>query len=151
MISPRFHSAAFLVHQSGLWEAIRMACRHFSFFCVSTQFVMLCVSIFHHLLKRFSLCVQSNFSSSSWLAVLCASSSNEILLSWSYSSFVLSSSCASSLISSSRMPFLPNSFLCLNDETNHSALGSAEQIFVIFRCIPCSRTVCYCWRDKSVE
>ena len=41
MMSPGFHSAAFLVHLSGLWVAIRRACRHFSFFCVSTQFVML--------------------------------------------------------------------------------------------------------------
>ena len=38
-----------------LWVAIRRACRHFCFCCVSTQFVMLCVSIF----SRFSLCTQS--------------------------------------------------------------------------------------------
>ena len=41
MISPRFHLAAFLVRLSGIWVAIRKACCHFSFFCVSTQFVFL--------------------------------------------------------------------------------------------------------------
>ena len=40
--------------------------------------------------------IQSS-NSSSWLDVLSASSSSEILLPWPYSSFVLSSSCASSL------------------------------------------------------
>ena len=46
MTSPGFHSAAFPVHLSGLWVAMRRACRHVSFFCVSTQVVTLCVSIF---------------------------------------------------------------------------------------------------------
>ena len=46
LLSPGFHSAAFLVHLSWNFVAIRIACRHFSFFCVSTQFVMPYVSIF---------------------------------------------------------------------------------------------------------
>ena len=39
-----------------VWVAIRRAFRHFSFFCVSTQFVMFNVSIFHQFLWRFSVC-----------------------------------------------------------------------------------------------
>ena len=55
MISPEFHSAAFLVLLSGLWVAIGMARRHFSCFCVFTQFVMLCVSIFFVSFSRATL------------------------------------------------------------------------------------------------
>ena len=62
MISPGFHSTAFLLHLSGLWVAIQRACRHFSSLRVSTLFVMLCVNIFHQLLSRFILCVQSSLS-----------------------------------------------------------------------------------------
>ena len=94
LMSPSFHSVAFLVHLSGLWVAIRKACRHFSFFCVSTKFVMLYVVSFSP--ASFSLLSFNSIQSakpSSWLAVLASSSSNEILLSWSYS--------VSSLISSS--------------------------------------------------
>ena len=57
MISPGFHSAAFLVHLSGLWVAIRRACGHFSFFCASNQFCGCCVSAF------FSSIQSSNSSS----------------------------------------------------------------------------------------
>ena len=53
MISPGSHSAAFLAHMSGLWVAIRRASRHLSFFCVSTQVVMLYSAFFHQLLSRF--------------------------------------------------------------------------------------------------
>ena len=41
-----FHSPAFLVQLSGFWVAIRRACRQFSFFCVSTQLVMLLSAFF---------------------------------------------------------------------------------------------------------
>ena len=91
MMSLGFHSAAFLVPLSGFGVAIRRACRHFSFFCVSTQFVMLRVSICSSVL-HFTCSIQSS-RLSSWLAVLPSSSStNEILLSWSNSSCVPSSS-----------------------------------------------------------
>ena len=50
----------FLVHLSGFWVSIRKACRHFRFFCVSTQFVMLYVSIFHQFLSCFFLRIKSN-------------------------------------------------------------------------------------------
>ena len=104
MMSPRFHSAAFLVHLSGFGVAIHRACRLFSFLCVSTQLVMLCVSICSSASSVILVpyAIQSS-SLSSRLAVLPSSSSNEILLSWSYSSCVLSSSRVSSLIASSRV------------------------------------------------
>ena len=106
MMSPGFHSAAFLVHLSGFGVAIRRACRHFSFFCVSNQLVMLYVSICSSASSVIlDPCSIQSFRLSSWLAVLPSSSSNEILLSWSYSSCVPSSSRVSSLISSSRMSF----------------------------------------------
>ena len=107
MMSPRFHSASFLVHLSGFGVAIRRGCRHFSFFCVSTQLVMLYVSICSSASSVILFpCSFQSSTLSSWLAVLSSSSSsNEILLSWSYSSCVLSSSRVSSLISSSRMFF----------------------------------------------
>ena len=125
MISPGFHSAAFPVHLSGLWVAIGRACRHFSFY-VCQFFSSACLAL---------LCMHSIQSSdcSSWLDVLSVSSSEEILLPWSYSSFVLAPSCVSSLISSFgclfHLTILYFSFcicFCLNDETKPSALGSAE-------------------------
>ena len=93
MMSPGFHSAAFLVHLSGFGVAIRRACRLFSFLCVSTQLVVLCVSICSSASSviLFPFSIQSS-KLSSWLAVLSSSSSsNEILLSWSNSSCMLSS------------------------------------------------------------
>ena len=71
MMSPRFHSAAFLVHLSGLGVAIRRACRHFSFFFVSTQIVMLDVNICSSASSviLFTCSFQSS-RLSSWLAVL---------------------------------------------------------------------------------
>ena len=143
-----FHSAAFLALCLGFgWRSGR-PCRHFSFFCVSTPFVMLCVSIFHQLLSRFSLCAQSI------LLTHLLGFWNETLLSGSYSSFVLSSACASSLIASFWMPFASKSSLfffifslCLNGETKHSALGSGEHFFVFFCCTPCAGTIRYCRCD----
>ena len=82
MISPGFCSAAFLVHLSGLCVAVRRACRHFSFFCVSTQFVMLCVSMFSSASLAILLMYSTHSSDSfSWLHVLSVSFPNEILLS----------------------------------------------------------------------
>ena len=60
MINPGFHSSAFLVHRSWLCVAVLRAWRHFNFFCVLTQIVMLNVSIFHQFRSCFGLCVQSN-------------------------------------------------------------------------------------------
>ena len=83
MMSPGFHSAAFLVHLSGFGVAIRRACRHFNFFCVSTQLVMLYVSICSSASSviLFPYSIQSS-RLSSWLAVLSSSSSssNETVL-----------------------------------------------------------------------
>ena len=109
----------FLLCFDPIWDVVR---QHFfiSFFRVS-----------------FLHSIQSS-DSSSWLDVLSVSFSNEVLLSWPYSSFVFSSSCVSSLISSSWVYFPPKSSLffvfshCLNDETKHSALGCAEHFFVFF-------------------
>ena len=82
MMSPRFHSAAFLVHLSGFVVAIRRACRHFSFRCVSTQLVMLYVSICSSASSVFLFpCSIQSSRWSSWLALLSPSSWNEILLS----------------------------------------------------------------------
>ena len=69
MIILEFHSAAFLVHPSGFWVANRRACHHFSFFCVSIQFVMLYVSILSSasFVLHFMYSIQSS-RSSSWLA-----------------------------------------------------------------------------------
>ena len=66
----------------GLWVAIRRACRLFSSFCVSTQFVMLSVSIFSSasLALLFMYSTQTA-EASSWLDVLSPSSSNEVMLS----------------------------------------------------------------------
>ena len=64
----------FLVHLSGLWVAIRRACRHTSFFSVSTPFVTLYRSIFSSasfVLLFMSLIQRSE--PSSWLAVLSCS------------------------------------------------------------------------------
>ena len=94
-----FHSVAVLVHVSGLRVAIRRACRHCSFFCFSTPFAMLCVRILPAAsLALLFMCSSQSSKSFSWLVVLSSSSSNEILLSWSYSSFVLCSSYPSPLI-----------------------------------------------------
>ena len=82
------------------------------FFCVPIIFVMLCVSIFSsgspvlHFMSSIRSC-----NSSSWLGVLSLSSSNEMLLSRSCLSCVLSSSQESSLISWFLMSFLSKSFL----------------------------------------
>ena len=104
MISPVFRSAALLVHLAGLWVEICRACRHFGFCC---DFNPICDVVCQH------------FSSASLellfqLHALSASFSNEILLSWSFSPFVLCSfpdSFVSSLISPSCMSFLPQSLL----------------------------------------
>ena len=79
MTCPGIHTAAFLVHLSGLWAAMCRACGHFSFFCVATQFVMLCVSIVSSasLALHFMYSIQSS-TSSSWLDVLSVSFSNEL-------------------------------------------------------------------------
>ena len=95
----------------------------------------ICVIVCQHfssasLALLFMQSIQSS-NSSSWLDVLSVSSSNEILLSWSYSSFAPSSSCASSLTSSFGCCLFHQSFhsfsfgfsLRLNDETKQSALG----------------------------
>ena len=81
-----------LVHIFLLCVAIRRGWRHFKFLCVWTQFVMY-VSMFSStsFVLLFMCSIQSS-GSSSWLDVLSSSSSNEILLSCSYSSCVLSSS-----------------------------------------------------------
>ena len=100
--------------------AIRMACRHFNFFCVSNHVVMLYVSIFSSAsFKLLFVCSIQSSKSSSWLAVL-----------------VLYYSGVFSLISSSRMSCSPHSFFLvlsfrLDDESEHSALRSAEHFFVL--------------------
>ena len=82
---------------------------------------------FHEPLLRFSSSTLSNLLPP-LLGLMCFLfySSNEILLSWSHSSFALSSfpdSFVSSLIPSSWMSSPPQSFFpCLNDETKHSVL-----------------------------
>ena len=75
MMSPGFHSAAFLVHLSWLCAAIRRAWRDFNFFCLLLQFVTLSVSIFSSasFVFFFMYSIQSS-GSSSWLAVLSSSS-----------------------------------------------------------------------------
>ena len=100
MISPGFHSAAFLVHLSGLWVAIRRACHHFSFSCVSTQVGMLCVNMFSSasLALLFTYSIQSS-NSSSWFDVLSVSSSNEMLLSWSVRMLIFFAVIRSTLLS----------------------------------------------------
>ena len=42
----RFHADTILVHLSSLRDTVLMACLHFSFLCVSTQFPVLNVCIF---------------------------------------------------------------------------------------------------------
>ena len=158
MTSPGFPSAALLVHLSGLRMAIRRACRHFSFFYVTNQFVMLCVNIVSSvsLALLFVHAIQSSCSSS-WFDVLTVSFSIEILLSWSYSSFVMVSlvhihsfrqfGCISYL---SLLRFLFLFSPCLNDETKHSALGGAEHVSCSF-CSPCSGTLRHCRCDNNVK
>ena len=54
-------SAALLVHLSGLWVAIRRACRRFRFLCVSTQFcVVVCQHFSSTSLALLFMCTQSN-------------------------------------------------------------------------------------------
>ena len=109
--------------------------------CDSTQFV-LHVSIFRQLLSHFSLCTQTQPSiSSSWLTVMSSASSNEMMLSLSKTSFVLSSfpdSFESSLNSSSLMSFPQKYFqkknvfhICLNHEKKRSALCCAIDFRVL--------------------
>ena len=70
--------------------AIRRAWRHFSFFCVSAQFVMLYVSVLSSAsVALLFMCSIQSSNSSSWLDVLSVSFSNKILLPSSHSSFVL--------------------------------------------------------------
>ena len=132
MTSPGFHSATLLVHLSGLWAAIRRARRHFSFFlCFDTFCVVVCQHFSSESLAlRFMYSVQTS-NSSSWLHVLSVSFSDEILLSWPYSSFVLSSSCVSSLI------------VLFVRMTRRSSLRWVvpEHVFVFFCFRPCSGTI----------
>ena len=78
MISPEFHSAAFLVHLSELWVAIRRACRRFSF--LFRPNLCCCMSAFFHSLALLCMYSIQSSNSSSWLDVLSVSFSNEILL-----------------------------------------------------------------------
>ena len=116
MISPGFHSTGFLAHLSGLWVAIRKACRHFSFFCVSTQFVMLCVSICSSVSLALILMYSIQSSSLGHTHRLCC-----LVLAYLHS--FRHFGC-----------FFPLSHfsLCLNDGTKHSVLGNAEHLFVFF-------------------
>ena len=127
MISPGFHSAVLLVHLSCLCVAIRRAWRDVIFFCVSTQFVMLYVSIF----SSASLDSIQSSNSCSWLDVLSVSFSNEILLFRSHSSFVLSSFLdfiggfthfTFLNVFSSSVFVVYFCIFCLNDKMKHSAL-----------------------------
>ena len=95
-----FHSVAVLVHVSGLRVAIRRACRHCSFFCFFDPICdVVCPHFASSFSSHFSSCAQASLLNRfPWLVVLSSSSSNEILLSWSYSSFVLCSSYPSPLI-----------------------------------------------------
>ena len=106
MISPGSTRRLFWSTLPGFgWKSAR-ACRHFSFFCGSNP---ICDVVCQH------------FSSASLelllqLHALSVSLSNKMLLSWSFSPFVLSSfpdSFVSSLLSPSCMSFLPQSSLFL--------------------------------------
>ena len=109
MIRPGFHSAALLVHLSGLFVAIRRAWRHLkvSSVCRHPIYDVVC----QHFL------IQSS--------VFSAPFSTEILLSWSHSSCV----CCRWVHSLRHLEclFLPG-FLCFHfcDETKHSALCCTE-------------------------
>ena len=143
MLSPGFHSATLLVHLSGLWAAIRRARRHFNFFlCFDTICVVVCQHFSSESLAlRFMYSVQTS-NSSSWLHVLSVSFSDERLLSCPYSSFVLSSSCETSLKGSLRQ----------NDETKQSALGCAGACFRVLLLWSMFRhRTSYCRCDNSVK
>ena len=117
------------------WLAIRRACRHFNFFCVSTQFVMLRVRIFSstHLALLFMYSKPAIR-----LCLMCFAVVDGVFLTRAVSSFP--NSFASSLISSSWMSFPSHSALsffsyvslCLNDETKHSALVVRSIFRVLF-------------------
>ena len=124
-MSPGFHSTALLVHISGLWVAIRRGLSTFQFLllCLDPTCDVVCQHFSSASLALLFLYSIQSSKSSSWLAVLSSSYDKETLLSWSYSSFVLSS------------------FLCIFthfvildvfDESEHSALGSAEHSIVFF-------------------
>ena len=107
MMSPGFHSAAFLVHLSWLCVAIRRAWRHFNF----SVFVMLYDSIFSLASFGLLLCLESSLLNR-LPGLLCCLHHHPMKYCCldRIRHHVLSSSQVSSLISSSRLSFSPSFF-----------------------------------------
>ena len=150
MVSPGIHSEALLVHICGLCVAIRKAWRHFSFFCGSTQLLMLHVNIFSSasVALLFMYSIQSS-NSSSWLNVLSVSFVCAVCFCrcmCGFTHFIILNVFSSSVF----FVFFVFS-LCVNDEIKHSALYSTDHYFVFFCWCPCPGIIHYCWCDNSVK
>ena len=148
LLSPGFHSAAFLVHPSLPCVAIRWAkaCRYITFFCVTTQFVIPYVNIFHQLLSCFFQRIQSSLQDClhDLLCFLhrrrkkccCLGRIQHLRFLSLFALFVVATVSSSS--------FFCFCIFCLYDESKHSALSGAEHLFVFFCCSPCPGSVCNC-------